>query len=370
MGGFIMQETIGRVIRRLRKERGFTQEDLADALGVTAQAISKWENDVGIPDVSHFVPIANLFDVSIDVLFSRKGKSTDIQVKELLNALDCKNINLIQEFEELSEALLKYPNHPDLLYRIVFDSIFLVESNDKKQSKTVLSKALKAADSFIRYCKDAGEIVRMKMMKINLLVHAGCYTEAEILAQEFDIPIITQHCLFARICRGKKELSEEIRHRQESIAQILPFLMNEISELGIAYQMNGYVEEALYVHSINLKLPYLIHEKGSYHAPLQNSHLVSGFDAAYCLLLLGRHEEAVDLLEKIFEYASMQCDGCRNHEPLISPLLCSIDMNGYYGEMLKEDYLWKIKAEEFSPLHDNPKFKSLLNKYEGLQKQS
>ena len=68
-----MKETIGQVIRRLRKERGITQEEMADMLGVTAQAVSKWENDVGIPDVSQFVPIANLFDISMDTLFSREN---------------------------------------------------------------------------------------------------------------------------------------------------------------------------------------------------------------------------------------------------------------------------------------------------------
>lgn len=41
-----MKETMGQIIRRLRKERNLTQDELAEQLGVTFQAISKWENDI------------------------------------------------------------------------------------------------------------------------------------------------------------------------------------------------------------------------------------------------------------------------------------------------------------------------------------
>ena len=41
-----MKETMGQIIKRLRKERNLTQEELAEQLGVTFQAVSKWENDI------------------------------------------------------------------------------------------------------------------------------------------------------------------------------------------------------------------------------------------------------------------------------------------------------------------------------------
>ena len=64
-------QSIGMTIRRLRKEQGVTQEELSEAIGVTPQAVSKWENDTGLPDISQLVPLANYFQVSIDTLFCR-----------------------------------------------------------------------------------------------------------------------------------------------------------------------------------------------------------------------------------------------------------------------------------------------------------
>lgn len=63
--------TIGTVIAALRKEHDMTQEALANALGVTNQAVSKWESDQSCPDISLLPTIADLFHISIDRLFGR-----------------------------------------------------------------------------------------------------------------------------------------------------------------------------------------------------------------------------------------------------------------------------------------------------------
>ena len=59
---------IGSNIAALRKEKGITQEELANALGVSAQAVSKWENNSSCPDVSLLTDIADYFGVTVDAL--------------------------------------------------------------------------------------------------------------------------------------------------------------------------------------------------------------------------------------------------------------------------------------------------------------
>lgn len=64
---------LGANIRALRQHGGMTQEQVAARLGVTYQAVSKWENETNTPDIALLPQIAELFGVTIDALFSREG---------------------------------------------------------------------------------------------------------------------------------------------------------------------------------------------------------------------------------------------------------------------------------------------------------
>ena len=70
-----MATTMGQIIKKLRKGRGFTQEELAERLGVTYQAISKWENAKAAPDITFLPIMADIFGCCIDELFSREIKT-------------------------------------------------------------------------------------------------------------------------------------------------------------------------------------------------------------------------------------------------------------------------------------------------------
>lgn len=67
------ENTIGKRIQALRKERGLTQKQLADAVGVTPQAVSKWETDESCPDITALPLLAGVLGVSVDSLLGGEG---------------------------------------------------------------------------------------------------------------------------------------------------------------------------------------------------------------------------------------------------------------------------------------------------------
>ena len=75
-----MDMTIGKRIAHLRKEKGLTQEELAQHMGISPQAVSKWENDQTCPDISALHKLARLFDVTVDELLSGKQELAPVRV--------------------------------------------------------------------------------------------------------------------------------------------------------------------------------------------------------------------------------------------------------------------------------------------------
>lgn len=77
-----MNTTLGKRIAALRREKALTQEELAEKLGVSPQAISKWENDQTCPDISLLPLLANLFDITVDELLTG-NKENGVAVRML-----------------------------------------------------------------------------------------------------------------------------------------------------------------------------------------------------------------------------------------------------------------------------------------------
>lgn len=73
-----MNETIGQRIAKLRKAKGMSQEKLAEKMGVSSQAVSKWENDASCPDISLLPLLAKLLGVTVDELLT--GNSDQVQL--------------------------------------------------------------------------------------------------------------------------------------------------------------------------------------------------------------------------------------------------------------------------------------------------
>lgn len=103
-------------IRAYRKARSLTQEQLAEALGVTVGAVYKWEAKLSTPDITLIVELADLFDTSVDVLLgyevkNNKQKATVERLKDLLHDRDDRAL------AEADKALTRYPNCFDIVYQ-------------------------------------------------------------------------------------------------------------------------------------------------------------------------------------------------------------------------------------------------------------
>ena len=125
-----MNLKIGEKIKQLRLRDGRRQEDLATVLGVSPQAVSRWESGVGYPDMELVPAIANYFHVSIDSLFGyqndREEKINGILEKadEMIKAerpllgRDFPTENLEKCVELLRDAAAEFPNEPRILIRL------------------------------------------------------------------------------------------------------------------------------------------------------------------------------------------------------------------------------------------------------------
>ncbi|MBO5574277.1 MAG: helix-turn-helix domain-containing protein [Clostridium sp.] len=85
---------MGAFLKELRKEKGITQEQMADELGVSGRTISRWETGNNMPDISLLVEIAEFFDVSIPEIIKGERKSE----------------NMREEVKEVAETMSDYAN--------------------------------------------------------------------------------------------------------------------------------------------------------------------------------------------------------------------------------------------------------------------
>ena len=83
-----MSIRIGENIRKLRKERGITQEILADHLAVTPQAISRWESGAGYPGIDYLPDLAGFFGISVDELLGVKLSEREARREHFYQAID------------------------------------------------------------------------------------------------------------------------------------------------------------------------------------------------------------------------------------------------------------------------------------------
>lgn len=130
-----MKESFGQRFQRLRKAKGFTQEQIAERVNISYQAVSKWENDISSPDISILGELANILEVTVDELLGRvdPNKVTLVeepQRKELKNML----LKIIVDSKDGDKVNIKLPM---LIIKTFLDSGMPISINGNKSLENI-----------------------------------------------------------------------------------------------------------------------------------------------------------------------------------------------------------------------------------------
>lgn len=227
-----MDISIGKRIKELRKKRHMTQERLADLVGVSFQAVSKWENGIALPDITLVPGLARIFSVTTDELFAYNQKETRNEIEQCVsNARKYLENDHEKGRKILEEALKKYPDNDILLNNLLY---FLNYSAEPDKTIHIASRLIdKTTDYSIRY--DA-------LRFLAYAYHAKGDTKSAVAALE-QIPEIyfTRFSEMAFILSG--EPMYEAAEKQKWLSfEILLQMMSKIAEY---YESEGKKEEAV-----------------------------------------------------------------------------------------------------------------------------
>ena len=184
---------IGQRIKQARLAKNFTQEDLAEQLGVSFQAVSRWENSTTYPDITLLPIIANMFDVTIDYLLDMESYKKKDEIDKILKQVDILfNEGKTKEREKILENVLKkYPNNWDIKYRLMgvyfTISFTYTENQDEYEQKTI-----KLANNILDKCLD--DSIRYLAMQQLVLIYTGRkeLDKAKAIAEKLPDMIITR----------------------------------------------------------------------------------------------------------------------------------------------------------------------------------
>ncbi len=172
-----MKITIGTNIKRLRSEKGNTQEQLAQAMNVTCAAVSKWERSETYPDITMLQPLAFYFGVSLDELMGYDKEKVNEEIEKIIEEYcEIMQYDWDKAVELIKNAYKEYPND----YRIMFNYMWSLGVSDAEPDLEV-ARARKdeiepVCDKIIEGCTDVNiRLVAWKMKAI--LLHAEGKTE-------------------------------------------------------------------------------------------------------------------------------------------------------------------------------------------------
>lgn len=308
-------ETIADILRTLRTERGYTQTEVAAALNLTSQAVSKWENGSGLPDVTQLVPLSDFYGVTVDRLLGRKDNAAEKEVSEFIerynhNTLypvqlyrDQHNISIREAFSEiLNEArrlMKKYPNN----YRLMECSCSILFFAPKEggfndaDSHVLNDELIEIAEKMLAECTDS----KLRNQAIWFLTvtypYQNRYADVKKLAEM--VPDMYT-CREAVLCDAADWNSEE--HRMYCELYLKRSMLNVRYELQSFYQYRKLPpEEILALTEMEWKIYNAYQDHGDFDlwrtAGLFHNRMI----AARTALFLGQPDNAACMLREAID---------------------------------------------------------------------
>lgn len=223
-----MQIQIGDKIRELRRRDGRKQEELANALGVTNQAVSRWESQTGYPDMEMIPAIANYFGVTIDALFGYEN-DRDARVDAIIARIDAFGIkgrgddDWVDEcLVILREGLAEFPQNERLLITLADtlseagwrrhhewlyydDEGFIQHDYDRHRKNEYWSESVKICEHLVSHAAD--NTIVTKAISILVLLYRNFGENEKAVSYAMRMPSVKscREILLAAACDGREE---------------------------------------------------------------------------------------------------------------------------------------------------------------------
>ncbi len=232
---------IGNKIKELRKQRGITQEQLANSIGISFQAVSKWENNIALPDITLAPILAGYFGVSMDELFEFNLKEIEAAINSIVNeAYKFRESDPQKSRYILEEGLKRFPDNEILLNNLLY-----VLNYSKYPDETIA-----VASSLIERAKQ----VDIKYDALRFLAYAykakGDLKSAEAAIDQIPEIYFTKLTEIAYLLEGKPKFEAAEKQKWVSFENLIQ-MMEKLAEF---YESEGMAAEATNEREKALKL--------------------------------------------------------------------------------------------------------------------
>lgn len=291
--------TFGEIIRKLRRDADLTQERLAEILSISPQAVSRWETDMAMPDVSLLPALANLFDVTTDYLLGvdlTKKRENIYKIQERANGeFDLRTEEAWERgIQILRDGLKLYPENPDLKHTLAL-RLLCTHRIDKEARKQDYLEMNRICEELLASPDVEGYYRRSA---IQYICDAAWVTEnqerAAELARTADGMSYSREVLLCKCLDGEKGTDA----RKELIRSCVMHLYLALSSFILRPVEGVTGEDILYYYEKAKKLYELIYDNDDY--AFDRAH-ADDYLFARALARTGDLDDAFDLLNGMID---------------------------------------------------------------------